>query len=139
MDKLIYHIALLKQKFLCTTLRCAHCSEVIFFVTIKILWNQNLKTASTGSSITPIKYFAFPLQIWLKPCPLVDLLTWNIMELKKKLFRNVFNSQRIFLHFRKILKINIRKFTFLIFTSSSTIILPIMKYYLLFLFRICWL
>ena len=23
------------------------------------MWNKNLKTASTGSSITPIKYFAF--------------------------------------------------------------------------------
>ena len=31
-----------------------HNSEVIF------RWNHNLKTASTGSSITPIKYFAFP-------------------------------------------------------------------------------
>ena len=31
-----------------------HNSEVIFFVTTKISWNQNLKTASTGSSITPI-------------------------------------------------------------------------------------
>ena len=27
----------------------------------KISWNQNLKTASTGSSITPIKYFSFSL------------------------------------------------------------------------------
>ena len=38
-----------------------HNFKVIFFVTTKISWNQNLKTASTGSSITPIKYFAFPL------------------------------------------------------------------------------
>lgn len=38
----------------------SHNSAVIFFVTTKILRNQNLKTASsTGSSITPIKYFAF--------------------------------------------------------------------------------
>ena len=35
-------------------------SEVIFFVTTKISWNQNLKIASASSSITPIKYFAFP-------------------------------------------------------------------------------
>ena len=35
-----------------------HKSAVIFFC--KISWNQNLKTASTGSSITLIKYFAFP-------------------------------------------------------------------------------
>ena len=25
------------------------------------MWNQNLKTASTGSIITPVKYFTFPL------------------------------------------------------------------------------
>ncbi len=32
------------------------------YITTKISWNQNSKTASiTGSSITPIKYFAFPL------------------------------------------------------------------------------
>ena len=37
-----------------------HNSAVIFFVTTKILWNQNLWTASTGSSITQIKYFDFP-------------------------------------------------------------------------------
>ena len=38
-----------------------HNSALIFFVKSKISWNQNVKTASTGSSITPIKYFAFPL------------------------------------------------------------------------------
>ena len=33
----------------------------IWFHEFFCLWNQNLKTASTGSRITPIKYFAFPL------------------------------------------------------------------------------
>ena len=35
----------------------------IFVVEAKISWNQNSKTASTGSSINPIKYFAFPLLV----------------------------------------------------------------------------
>ena len=38
-----------------------HNSTVIFFVTTTKLWNQNSKTASTGSSIISIKCFAFPL------------------------------------------------------------------------------
>ena len=37
-----------------------HNFEVISYVTTT--WNQNWKTASNGSSITPIKYFAFPLK-----------------------------------------------------------------------------
>ena len=45
----------------CNFTRFLHNSAVIFFfVKTKISWNQNFKTASTGSSITPIKYFAFP-------------------------------------------------------------------------------
>ena len=44
-----------------------HNSEVIFFVTTKISRTQSLKTASTGSSITPILVFCFsPIEYALK-------------------------------------------------------------------------
>ena len=53
-NKLIYYYYCWSKNFV-----KLHNFEAKLFVTTKISWNQNLKIASTGSSITPINCFAF--------------------------------------------------------------------------------
>ena len=60
------------------------CSNI--FVATKISRNQNLITASTGSSITPIKYFAFPL---------IGMHHAGLVEKDRQVVEELFVNQKI--------------------------------------------